>query len=102
MLQACKAHLDATRALTPALAALPPEISRVVVKMLQNDIDLLSVAVIQSRALFAETDHTAPDLREGVEGLRAIIAQLLRMKVEALSPVAFGEAGMAKSDDHAR
>jgi hypothetical protein len=101
MLQACKVHLDATRAITPALAALPPDISRVVAKLLQNDIDLLSVAVIQSRTLFAE-GHTPSDLREGVEGLRAVIAHLLRMKVEALSPVAFGEAGMPKSDDHAR
>lgn len=102
MLQACKTHLDATRALAPALAALPPEISRVVAKLLQNDIDLLSVAVIQSRTLFTETSHTAGDLREAVEGLRAVVAHLLRMKVEALSPVAFGEAGMPGPGDHAR
>lgn len=97
MRHACKIHLEATLALTPVLAALPPDISRVIARLLQNDIELLSVAAIQSRSLMAELDHLAPAVRESAEALRAAVSHLLKAKIDLLAPVAFGGPGATAS-----
>ncbi|MGH8619016.1 MAG: hypothetical protein ACREUW_15095 [Burkholderiales bacterium] len=80
----CKTHLDAMRALGPELAVLPPETRRFVARLLQDDIDLLSVVAVGARST------TAPD---AVECLRGVVAHLIQVKVELLGPIVFDEAG---------
>lgn len=91
--QTCKTHLDATHALIPALANLPMDIRELVARMLQDDVDLLSAAAVQTRALTAELVNASTTVRESAECLRAVVAHLLQVKVELLSPVVFSGEG---------
>jgi len=92
--QVCRAHREATHALIPALAALPPEFRGLVIRILQEDIDLLSLAAIHSRAGAAEPVDavSTASTRQGTEGLRVVVAHLIRTKVELLGPIVFPES----------